>query len=88
MSAYKTDQRRLLHRGREFHFVSYEGQHANPARGIEETPANWCLMIAGKRWEVMPQVAEQEPGELEEQLHAWLDENLPAGRQPKAISRA
>ena len=32
MSNYKTDQCRLLHRGKEFHFVSYEAHEANAAR--------------------------------------------------------
>ena len=32
MSTYKVDQRHLNHRGRLFHFVSYEGQPANPKK--------------------------------------------------------
>jgi hypothetical protein len=76
MSAYKTNQRRVLHRGREFHFVSYEGVAANPRRGEDATPATWYLMRAGKRWSVMPQVAGQDVADLDLLLHQWLDQHL------------
>ena len=35
MNKHKVEQRRLVFKGREFHFVSYEGQVANAARAIE-----------------------------------------------------
>jgi hypothetical protein len=76
MSTYKTTQRRLTHHGREFHFVSCEGQRANPARGHAEVAPTWCLMSAGKRWTVMPEIVGQEEAELDRQLLAWLDENI------------
>jgi hypothetical protein len=76
MAAYKVQQRYLVHRGREFHFVSYEGQVANAAKHIAATPPTWFLISAGKRWEVMT----QEPSETEDQcarrLAAWLDRNV------------
>jgi hypothetical protein len=88
MSTYKTDQRRLTHAGHEFHFVSYEGQLANVARGQCATPPTWYLMAAGKRWEVMGQQPEHSPDEVDACLHAWLDEHMPevARRQRVKVS--
>ena len=57
MSSYKVEQRRLSFRGRDFHFVSYEGRPANERRGEEASPPMWYLMGPAKRWPVMPQVA-------------------------------
>lgn len=76
MSGYKTDQRRLLHRGREFHFVSYEGHTADPRRSRPATAPSWCLMRAGKRWRVMEQIADLSDVELDRRLHEWLDANV------------
>lgn len=76
MKTYKTDQRHVAYDGREFHFVSYEGQRANTSRGHAEVPATWCLMSSGKRWEVMPQVENQDLGELDRELHAWLENHF------------
>lgn len=76
---YKTDQCHLVHRGRAFHFVSYEGQLANPSRQQAATPATWFLMNAGKRWAVMPEVPDQGRAELDELLGHWLDEHVFSG---------
>ncbi len=76
MSTYKTDQRRILHRGKEFHFVSYDGQPANPRLGQTATEPSWYLMRAGKRWPVMLQVADQPDLVLEATFHRWLDANV------------
>ena len=86
MSAYKTDQRRVLHNGREFHFVSYEGVVANPRRGVVAAPPTWFLMRAGKRWFVMPQIADQAKADLDRQLHQWLDLHIgsPSASAPPA----
>jgi hypothetical protein len=75
MSNYKTDQCRILYRGKEFHFVSYEGVLANPAKGEVAAPAMWYLMRAGHRHAVMPQVAGQEELDRDRQLTEWLDSN-------------
>lgn len=76
MSGYKTEQRRVVHRGREFHFVTYEGELANPARlRIAIEPA-WFLMHAGKRWAVMPHQIGQETDTVERELTRWLDRNV------------
>ena len=83
MSNYKTDQCRLLHRGKEFHFVSYEAHEANAARNEIAAPAMWFLMRAGHRHAVMPQVAGQEPLERDRLLADWLDAEVFAG--PPAV---
>jgi len=64
MSGYITEQHRLVHRGRSFHFVSYEGHPADAKHEQSEMPPTWYLMLAGKRWLVSPQVGGTEPGEL------------------------
>lgn len=86
MSAYKTSQRRVMHGGREYHFVSYEGLPANPRRGSPATEAAWFLMSAGKRWPVMPEVANLSEMELDLRLHAWLDAHV--GHQAGGQSRS
>ena len=73
MSTYKTEQHRVAHRGREFHFVSYEGVAANSRTGVPATGATWCLMIAGKRWNAIPQRGNETAAELDAALRAWLD---------------
>ena len=84
MSVYKTEQCRGVHRGREFHFVSYEGVASNPRLGHEATPATWYLMRAGKRWAVMPQDFDLPAPELEAALHAWLDAHVFGARRQRA----
>lgn len=69
------EQRRLNHRGREFHFVSYDGLPANPKRSQLATAPAWWLMSAGTRWEVIPFQPERDDAELERALTAWLDKH-------------
>jgi hypothetical protein len=76
MAKYSVEQRRLVYRGREFHFVLYEGQPANPKREQPATAPTWWLMSEGKRWEVMPQQPDQAEPELDRQLTAWLEEHV------------
>jgi hypothetical protein len=76
MSKFTAEQRRLVYRGREFHFVSYEGQRANPKRDLPATQPTWFLMSAGKRWEVMPHQPGQEREELDCLLTAWLEAHV------------
>jgi hypothetical protein len=87
MSSYKIEQRRLLHRGREFHFVSYEARIANERRGEAAIPPMWYLMAAGKRRPVMEQVVGQEPGDIDRLLLAWIEEHIlppaPAAESPR-----
>jgi hypothetical protein len=76
MSAYKTQQHRLVHRGRPFHFVSYEGQAADLKRQTPAVPPTWYIMLGGKRWAVMAQAGEVEPAALESQFVQWLEEHV------------
>lgn len=85
MSNYKTDQRFVVHRGRTFHFVSYEGQVANQARSQEAVPATWFLMGAGKRFAVMPQEPIDAQTDVDGLLVRWLDENI-FGATSEAVS--
>ena len=76
MSAYKTQQHHLAHRGRSFHFVSYEGQAADLKKQLAAQPPTWYVMLAGKRWAVTEQAGEAEPAELDRQFGQWLDEHV------------
>jgi hypothetical protein len=70
------EQRRLQYRGREFHFVSYDGQPANAKRGQVATMPAWWLMNSGTRWEVMPFHPGLDEAELDRAFTAWLDEHV------------
>jgi hypothetical protein len=76
VSRSQTEQRRLQYRGREFHFVSFEGVPANPRRDQPATPAAWWLMSAGTRWEVMPFRPGQDADALDRAFTAWLDTHV------------
>jgi hypothetical protein len=76
MTAPKCEQRRVSVGDREYHFVSYEERAPNPRRGEEALPPMWFLMSAGKRFPVMPHVAGQDLGELDEALRRWIEENV------------
>ena len=79
MSGYRTQQHRLIRRGRTFHFVSYEGQPADVKRLKPETPPAWYLMLAGKRWIVGPQHGESAAADLDREFGAWLDAHVLSG---------
>ena len=83
MSAYKTQQHHLVHRGRSFHFVSYEGQAADLKKQLAAQPNTWYAMLAGKRWAVTEQLGETAPAELDRQFAEWLDQHVFA-EQPAA----
>jgi hypothetical protein len=76
MAAYRNAQRHLVHRGREFHFVSYEGTPADARREIAARPPTWYLLNAGKRWPVVPHVPEERDEDLDRRLVAWLDAHV------------
>lgn len=76
VSSHKVEQRRLHHRGREFHFVSYDAQVANERRGEVAIPPMWYLMNEGKRRPVLPHVPGQELMELDGALLRWVDEQV------------
>ncbi|HEV8598949.1 MAG TPA: hypothetical protein VGQ69_06285 [Gemmatimonadales bacterium] len=76
MSGFKMEQKRIVHRGREFHFVSYEAQLANPVKALPAQPAAWFLMQGGKRWMVMPLVRDQAPEAVDKSLIQWLESHV------------
>jgi hypothetical protein len=85
MSRPVVEQRRLEHRGREFHFVSYDGRPANAKQALPATGPAWWLMSAGTRWEVMPFHPDQDETKLEHAFRAWLDANaFPSVKQDAA----
>jgi hypothetical protein len=75
-SRYRVEQRTITHRGRNFHFVSYEGQPANAARNVPATDAAWFLVSGGYRREVMPQQLDQDVEELDQMLAEWLESHV------------
>ena len=72
VSSHKVRQCRLSYRGRDFHFVSYEGHPANERRGETAMPAMWYLMGPAKRWPVMEHNPDQPDEEVEKGLLKWL----------------
>jgi hypothetical protein len=76
MGKYTVEQHRISHRGREFHFVSYEGQPANEKRKQPAIAPAWFLMNAGKRWEVAPHEPGQDGDVLERLFTEWLETNV------------
>jgi hypothetical protein len=74
VTAYKVEQRRVHYRGRDFHFVSYDGHPANERRGEPGAPPMWFLMGAGRRWPVIPQLLGQADEEIERALVGWLSD--------------
>ncbi len=89
MSSFKSEQRRLIHHDREFHFVSYEGRIANERRGEDALPPMWFLMSGGRRTAVMPHTLGQDVAALDKSLLHWLDLNVftePAA--PAKVARA
>lgn len=82
VSNHKVEQRRLHHRGREFHFVSYDAQAANERRGEPAIPSMWYLMNEGKRRPVLLHVPGQELVELDGALLRWVDEQVFGGAGP------
>ena len=76
MSSYKTNQHHLVHRGRAFHFVSYEARDANPRTGEAAMPATWFLMSAGKRWAALAEQPGQDTTKVIAALALWLDHHV------------
>lgn len=85
MSSYKFEQRRLTHRGREFHFVSYDAQVANERRGELAMPPMWYLMNEGKRRPVMEHVPGTPIEELDRALLAWVELEIYAASPRRAV---
>ncbi len=75
MAAFKSEQRRIVVRGRDFHFVSYEPRPANASRGEEQQPAMWYLMVNGRRFPAFPCDPKQASAALDQALAAWAERN-------------
>lgn len=73
MSSYKIQQLRVVHHGRDFHFVSYDCIPADARRATPAVPAMWYLMGPAKRWPVMEQVPGLTEAEVERGLVTWLE---------------
>lgn len=70
------EQHRLHYRGRDFHFVSYAGQPANPKRSQPAGESSWWLMSSGTRWKVMPFEPGRDAAELDRAFVRWLDAHV------------
>ncbi len=76
VSRYNVERRHIMHRGRTFNFVSYEGQSSNAAKKQPATEPAWFLVNSGYRWEVMPQQIGLEDDELDRLLTEWLETHV------------
>ena len=76
VTRHAVEQRRLVYRGREFHFVSYDGLPANAKRAQLATAPAWWLMSTGTRWQVMPFRPGEAQQELDRQFTDWLDTHV------------
>ena len=75
MSSHKPQQRHLTIRGRDFHFVSYQGSAGNPQRAQLPFPAMWYLMVEGRRCPVFPYEATRSLAEVDAALTEWAEDN-------------
>jgi hypothetical protein len=82
MATFRHEQHNVTHRGRTFHFVSYEATDANPARQVEALPDTWFLVSSGHRWPAVPHVPDLAAPELDAQLIAWLERVVFAEARP------
>lgn len=73
MGTFRNAQRRVTHRGKVFHFVSYEAQDGNLAKDLPAMPATWYLLSSGHRWPAIP-LQEGDPDDATDALLAeWLE---------------
>ena len=82
MGAFRNEQRRLSHRGRDFHFVSYEARPANLARKEDAMPDTWYLVSTNNRWPAIPLLPDQPEPELIAALVLWLETSVFADPLP------
>ena len=89
MSAFKSQQRFITIRGRDFHFVSYEGRPANVRRGEEAAPAMWYLMVEGHRCPALLWEQSQSLDEVDRDLAKWAADHAfgPPG-EPEPATRS
>lgn len=75
MSAFKPQQRHLTIRGRDYHFVSYEGHPADARKQLTSAPSMWFLMVEGRRFPVFPCEPSQPLLEVDAALSVWVEDN-------------
>jgi hypothetical protein len=76
VSAFKVEQRRIMHRGCQFHFVSYDAVPPNERKGEPGEAPHWYLMLEGKRHQVAPVKKDQDPEDLDRELIRWLSREI------------
>ena len=67
------EQRRIVHRGRTFLFVSYDAEPAPPKKPEAGKPAKWYLVSSNNRWPAVPYVPGQDATEVDALCVAWLE---------------
>jgi hypothetical protein len=84
VTRHSVEQRRLTYRGREYHFVSYDGLPASAKPARPATSPAWWLMGAGTRWEVLPYYRGQPPQELDRLFTEWIEAHVYGSATPGA----
>ena len=87
MSSFKPEQHFLSLRGRELHFVAYEGSPGNVKKNEPATAAMWYLMSEGKRHRVMEYLFGQPEAERDVALREWAELHV-FGEKPSKQARA
>jgi hypothetical protein len=75
VGGFKPQQHHLSIRGRDFHFVSYEGRPADLRRNLLAEPSMWYLMCAGRRWPALLCDRAQTLESVDAALRAWAEGN-------------
>jgi hypothetical protein len=76
LGSYRVEQRWIEYQGRALHFVSYDGQNANPSRGQLAAPPMWHLMASGTRWPVIQQIPGEDSASTDRRLLDWVKQNI------------
>lgn len=88
MAGIKHEQRRIVHRGRTFLFVSYEAEDANVAKKFPGRPPTWFLVSSGNRWPAIPYQPEQSGEEVDALCTTWLETVVFAPVPAKAAAQS
>jgi hypothetical protein len=82
MASLSTEQRRVVHRGRTFHFVSYEAEERKGPGDRPPRGPTWYLVSSNNRWPAVPYQAGQPMDEVDALCIAWLEEAVFAPLPP------
>jgi hypothetical protein len=90
VAGFKPQQHHLSIRGRDFHFVSYEGRPADLRRNLLAQPAMWYLMCEGRRWPAVLCEHAQSLEAIDTALRVWTKANAigPVEAAPPKAPRA